>query len=263
MPSLRIVTWNSTGEDAVKAAELSREMSFLNNNYPAAPVRLVLNQEAQQGTGGAIYAMLNDPGVLGPAYTRPPAHIPEMPNGGGCGYTALAHGTLAVTLGLRLYDYGTDASFQAWLAKLPPRQRETASREVERWRPPAVMELTCDGSLVRLITWHAPLDQSGVLTGCTTEGGAPLDAFLFMDQSRVLPGSNKPDIIIIAGDLNMTDSDLGTSCSQYEPLRHFAGKSSGLDHILAWSRSGTAKFVEAERFGSHSVHDIFTCRVVW
>jgi hypothetical protein len=266
MPDLRIVTWNSTGESAAKAGELLAEINYLNATYPATPVMVVLNQEAQNAAGGAIYAMLNIAGAggIGAAYTRPPAHIQEMLTGGGAGYTELDSTAVAVTAGLTLHNYLADPTFVAWVGALPPNQQTTARNEVTAWRPPAAMELTCGGDTVRLITWHAPLGLSGLLTGCTTTGGAPLDAFLFLDQSDILQGANNPDIVIIAGDLNMTSADLAAKCYAYEPLAQFTGVSSNLDHIVAWLPNGGApQFFEARSVASSSVHNIVSCRVSW
>jgi len=266
MPDLRILTWNSTGEDVNKSSELLAEITYLNTTYPATPVMVVLNQEAQNAAGGAIYTMLDWAGAggVGPNYTRPPAHITERPNGGGAGYTEMPYNTIVVTAGLGLYSYAGDPAFTGWVSALSPQQQATAWNEVTGWRPPAAMELTYAGNTVRLITWHAPLGLSGLLTGCTTKGGAPLDAFLFMDQSNVLRGANNPDIVIIAGDLNMTSSDLAAKCHGYEPLASFTGESSWLQHILAWlPNGGNVQFLEPRRVPSSSVHDIFSCRVSW
>lgn len=265
MPDLRILTWNSTGEDNYKAAELRNEINYLNVTYPGTPTKVVLNQEAQAPANGPIYNMLNDTGGagIGPNYTRPPMHIQEMIGGGGRGYTALTHNTLGVTVPLRLHDYTQDAIFTTWVNSLYPSQRTTVWNEVANWRPPAYMQFNYANNVVRLITWHAPLGRSGLLVGCTTRGGAPLDAFLFLEQSRLLNRVAGVDIVIIAGDLNMTAQDLSTTCQGYEPLAAFTGESNNLDHILGWRHGAPVNYAEARAVRSSSVHDIFSCRVSW
>lgn len=270
MPSLRILTWNSTGEDPHKANELLNEINFLNAAHPQAGVHIILNQEAQQAAGGAICAMLDNPGIggIGGNYNRPSRRTSELIGGGGAGYTVLTHATLPVLTPLP-HNYGADQAFIGWLHGLYPGQRQTAQYEVGRWRPPVCMDFHYQNRGVRLITWHAPLDASGLLQGCTTpRGGAPLDAFLFLDRSGLLHPGPAVDIVVVAGDLNMTALNLKTRCCGYEPLPGFAGvtSASGLDHIIA-CRPGpgrrTVDFHEARSVRSASVHDIFSCRLSW
>ena len=151
--------------------------------YPVNPVEAILNQEAKKSSGGNIYNMLNNAGAsgIGLNYTRPQWHITENINGTRRGYNALADNTITITQPLTHQNYTADAIFQAWKNKLTLSQRNTVDNEVQNFRPPVYNEFTYSGQKVRLITWHAPLGQSGLLKGCTTQGKAPLDAFLFLE----------------------------------------------------------------------------------
>ncbi|NEO81150.1 hypothetical protein [Moorena sp. SIO4G3] len=265
---LRVLTWNSTGESANNATELRNEINYLNGRYPRDPVKAIFNQEAKKLSGGDIYNMLNNTGAggIGLNYTRPPRHITELINGTGRGYNALAHNTVTITQPLTHQNYTTDPIFHTWQKTLNPSQSNTVNDEVKNFRPPVYMEFNYSGRNVRLITWHAPIGQSGILKGCTTQGLAPLDAFLFLEQSSLINNTTGIDIIIIAGDLNMTSKDLKTKCQGYEPLKKFDGESSNLDHILAWRPSGgTVNYLEPRSTSSPSSddHNIFSSRVNW
>ena len=269
----RIVTWNSTGEQPPRDTTLRDEVNALNNAYPATPTRSILNQEALQAISGAIYNMLNNPAVppngLGPNYQRPPQHTTENLNGTGRGYNALLANNLTINQGLTLHNYQNDATFTNWVNSLSQAQQTIVWNEVNRWRPPVSMGLqTASGQTVRLMTWHAPLDVSQLLSACPQPaGGAPLDAFLFLEQSSLLNNVAGINIVIIAGELNMTQGDLQNTCGGlYEPLSNFEGVSSNLDRILAWRPVGAnPTFFENRRTPTPglSPHDIFSARVHW
>lgn len=80
MPSIRILTWNSTGESFPKAASLAAEAATHAAHATHPVIDIYLIQEAQQGAGGAIGNYLT--GLAG--YTV--HHIHENLGGGGKGY---------------------------------------------------------------------------------------------------------------------------------------------------------------------------------
>lgn len=80
MPSIRILTWNSTGESFPKAASLAAEAATHAAHATHPVIDIYLIQEAQQGAGGAISNYLT--GLAG--YTV--HHIHENLGGGGKGY---------------------------------------------------------------------------------------------------------------------------------------------------------------------------------
>jgi len=264
MPSLRILTWNSKGEDVFRATTLRHEINTLNNAVPTQPVGIIVHQEAQQPATGAITMMLNDGTAagLGPNYTRPPRHITEHATAG-MAYNVLVHNTVNVTTLLQRHNYATDATFGGWINRVPQHIRNRVIEESQQFRPPVYMDFTYAANAIRLITWHAPLGDSAFLTGCRTKGRAPLDAFLFIDQSALL--TPHFDLYIIAGDLNMTKKDLGTNCHGYEPLDDFGGETSHVDHVLAWRPNGAQPtYSQARAVGAPpSDHCMFSCVVNW
>lgn len=259
MPDLRIVTWNSTGENPVKAVEIGAIPGILAPMYPANPnVDVYLIQEAQNGPGGAISLHLG--GLAGHTMH----HLAEQPGGGGAGYIcATRNAAAAVVVPLTLYNYAVDPNFGAHIAPLPGIVNVMN-------RPPAYTVLTVAGSTVLLITWHAPLGVSllPIIVGAMP-GGALIDAFIALDNSQLIQApaavaGGPVHIVIIAGDLNVTAAGLAGVYGGYNPLNNFNGLSHHLDHILAWRPVGGAwNVVEGHNTASTSVHDIMSARVNW
>lgn len=259
MPNCRIVTWNSTGENPVKAGQLAAVPVALTPLFPGHPnVDVYLIQEAQNAPGGAISAWLT--GLAG--YTV--HHIAERANGGGAGYIcATRNASVAVVTPLVLYNYVTDPNYAGTIAKIP-------GIGAVNQRPPAYTVLTVGGNTVLLITWHAPLGASlmPIIVGAMVGGGL-LDAFLALDNSQLIlnpaaVAGMAVDIVIIAGDLNATTGALAKSYHGYNPLANFDGLSNHLDHVLASTPAGAPPNVlEGQNTPSSSVHDILSARVNW
>ncbi|KFE64428.1 hypothetical protein [Hyalangium minutum] len=279
MPSLRIVSWNSTGESQQKAVELQAVQPVLAGLYPAAPdVDVFLVQEAQQAAGGSISSMLDtDPATpatgvsVGPAYQRPAAHQPELTTGGGAGHICLVHNGVVVNTPLTLWDYATDPALNGWIASLPGHLQATAQTATTH-RPPAYAVLTVGGSTAMLITWHAPLGVPALAPGYTMPGNGLIDAYLVMENSGLLQQAQAQvlatdGVVIIAGDLNTTSQGLAANypiATGYNPLPDFVGFSDNVSHILAWRPSGNVVTVqEGHSTDSSSVHRIISARVSW
>lgn len=265
MPDLRIVSWNSRGEDAFKVNDLANTVAWLANQYPGYPdVDVFVIQEAQNGPGGAIDVWLN--ALPGYAVT----HIAENLLGGGKGYIcATRTATVAVITPLVLWNYAADPNF----ALFPYRAHLQASVWTGSARVPAYTILTVGGQNVLLVTWHAPRGPSAlpIIVGAMS-GGAIIDAYLALDNSQLLQApatlamlaGNAPDITIIAGDMNATSAGLNYNYFGYTPLENFAGIDNHLDHVLANAPLGTVvNFQESHNSVTASDHEIISTRISW
>ncbi|BBP78195.1 hypothetical protein PHLH7_42990 [Pseudomonas sp. Ost2] len=263
MPSIRILTWNSTGENPAKAISLGIQ-AVNPGGYVGHPyIDIYLIQEAQQAPGGAISNHLV--GLAGGGYTV--HHIQENLGGGGKGYIcATRDASVVVVTPLALWNYAADPLFMGWAGH--------TSLQASSWAPPARTPaytlLTVGATNILLITWHAPLGVSTlpIIVG-PMSGGALIDAYLAFDQSQLLSNPMVavgviPDFIVIAGDLNAKPAALSKNYFGYIPLDDFNGVSNNLDHIMATSPAHTAfNFSEDYSYGTTSVHDIFCARMHW
>ncbi|MFU7205100.1 hypothetical protein ACM74Z_25715 [Pseudomonas aeruginosa] len=261
MPSIRILTWNSTGESFPKAASLAAEAATHAAHATHPVIDIYLIQEAQQGAGGAISNYLT--GLAG--YTV--HHIHENLGGGGKGYIcATRNASVTVSTPLALWNYAADPGFMAWAGH--------TALQASSWTPPARTPayslLQVGGSNILLITWHAPLGVSllPIIVG-SMSGGALIDAYLALDQSGLLNNPMLaigvvPDFIVIAGDMNAKPAALGKSYAGYTPLDNFTGVANNLDHIMATSPPHTAfNFSEDYSAATASTHDILCARMNW
>lgn len=253
MPSIRIVSWNSTGESPPKFTQLEGVAPQIATLYPAFPnIDIYLIQEAQNGIGGAIHTGLS---VL-PGYTV--HHIPEQPTGGGRGYICATRNALVtVNIPLALYDYAMDPNWGA-INTLPGIDNVLQ-------RPPAYTVLTITGQRVLLITWHAPIGPSllPIIVG-TMPGGGLIDAYVALANCQLITNpaavaGGPVDRLIVAGDLNTTGAGLQNHYSGFRPLDNFNGLSHHLDHILA----NGGFVVEGHHEESLSVHHMMSSRVHW
>lgn len=276
MPDLRIVSWNSTGENLAKAAELDAvrvALTGLNPLYPVYPnVDIYLIQEAQQLPGGAISVALNNFG----GYNI--SHIPEQVGGGGRGYIcATRNASVNVLQPLQLWDYNIDPINTLWRQNLPPGFNLADSTGIgvggQTARTPAYTILQVGGQLVVLVTWHAPIGVSmlPIIMGAM-QGGALIDAYLALENSQLVQNPNAvvgvpnvASLVVVAGDLNATAAALGQAYGAFVPLNNFNdGYSNNVDHILAWRNGGgILNVVEGNNTPSTSVHNIISARVQW
>lgn len=266
MPNLNVLTWNSTGETAQGAAALQGVINYVTANGWQPHVIVV--QEAGAAPGGAIYQMLAG---LGGAYNQPPAHAPEG-GPGGRGYLLLTHFTVQGQGTFATANLGADPTLQAWInANIPSLAgRQTAYQELGTMRMPACATLQFGGRLVPFLTWHTPRNTGGLLPG-TVQGGAMLDAFLFLQKSGYyvpLPAPGMNNLGVIAGDLNATQ--VGLQLPTGYPalpfvLPGFVGITNNLDHILGHPNPGQANptFANHGAFQATGTHDILVSTVTW
>lgn len=256
MPSIRIVTWNSKGENLQKAEELEAVQPALDRLYPIHPdVDIYLIQEACQKPGGDISVFLNN--LQG--FTV--SHISESWTGGQ-GYICATRDALITATPLALYNYCSDLN----LKNKPQLLKDFNCLN----RPPAYTVLTTKTrDTVLLITWHAPRGITSFLMENMT-GGALIDAYLALENSNLI---QNPDwiaqapvsLVVIAGDLNANPRDLIFKyCGNYTPLQNFHGLSNNLDHILVNGRNRVVVNVtEGQNTPSSSDHNLMSARVQW
>jgi hypothetical protein len=276
MPSMRIISWNSTGESYTKGQELQQAQAWLAGNYIGAnpDVDVFVIQEAQNSSGGPIYTMMNTHPAnlttlvtLGGNINRPPDHSPEKTNGGGAGYLCCTHTNVTINTNLTLWDYAADGTLTGWLGRLGYKEK-LAMQAAAAQRPPAYAEFTVGGTPVFLITWHAPLGVSQ-LNAETMPGNGLVDAFCVMENSGLLPRAQayagQNGVVIIAGDLNTTAVGLKKKYwNVYRPLINFAGLGHHLDHILAWKPGlGNPTVDQGHNSTTSSVHNMISARVSW
>jgi hypothetical protein len=275
--SIRIVTWNSTGENLLKAQELQNVTAQIAAIYPAHPdVDVFLIQEAMQAPGGAISQQLNVPN-----YNY--HHLAEHLNGTGAGYICATRAGINVITPLTLLDYGDlnlAPNFLQWVTGLNIGQQQQAAHNAANGntvRSPAYTVLDIGVSRVFLITWHAPLGPSNIVLGTTMPGNALIDAYLVLENSGFLGFAQNQvaatnGVVIIAGDLNTTGNGLARSYLapiRYRPLNNFDGWSHRLDHILFWQpqrplQGPNAQILEGGHWHSNtSHHDFVSARVTW
>lgn len=290
MTDLRIVTWNSTGEDAAKAALLQ---GFINSFSPPGAqfpthqrVDVILIQEARGGAGGQIRTMLTALHAAG--YTV--HHCRENP-GAGKGYIcATLDATVTVNTPLQLWDYAADPNLATpvvvpGLGPAPKTVGHFAVHPDVLHRPPAVTVLTeiASGDVIELITWHAPrgISPLPIIVG-TMAGGALLEGFLALSYSALVrnPGAavaalpvpmgavaaGAPDVVIIAGDLNATDLSHTYPAPPpgFEPLENFNGIGNHLDYVLAWAPPAAHTAINEDiGLPNGTVHDVLSARVNW
>jgi exonuclease III len=263
MPNINIMSWNSNGETAAKAA-------FLQNlilNTPPAP-DVILIQEARAAAGGAIFNML---GGLGGNYNMT---APQFAGIAGEGYILAVSNNVTLPTPFNVVDLAMDPGVIAAIADfLTPAARAAAKSEVKAMRDPAQASIGFAGRNVNVMTWHAPIGPSQVIQGINA--AVNYDAYYYLQNSNYylgtlrLPGNN--NLSIVAGDLNVTRNDLSdkTHASGVELLLpDWVGVSSGLDHILAFRDKGSVKQIKFQNDVAYdtnglSDHDVQVVTVQW
>lgn len=238
MPSLNVITWNSTGESQPKADRLYEVIQYVTSRgwQPQA----ILVQEANAGPGGPIATMLAN---LAGGYVSPPARVRE----GGShsrSYLLTTHASVQGQPSFAQANLATDGLLLTWIRNsMSLRMQQIAIDELQGMRMPAIALLGVGVSQVRLMTWHTPIGPGPILGG-TAAGGANLDAYLFLQHSGHYAQLNAPgagNVSVIAGDLNTTRHGLQTPLN-YPQLQHllpgFDGFGFGLQHILGRTQAG-------------------------
>ena len=262
MPSLNIITWNSTGESQEKADRLRDVIDFVTNNgwQPQA----IVIQEANVRPGGAIATMLAG---LGGGYAPAPTRALEGGNSGRA-YLLTTHAGVAGQASFTQANLAADATLLAYIQRLNLRQRQQALDEVRGLKMPAVAQLAVGTAQIDFLTWHTPIGP-GPLLGGTAQGGANLDAYLFLQESSYFAQLSAPgagDVGIIAGDLNATVDALqehyGYPALPYL-LPGFAGFANRLDHILGRGGGPASWMTNDGFFDAPGDHHILVGTVNW
>jgi hypothetical protein len=271
MPNLNILTWNSRGESPAKAAFL-QNLILHNSSFPGWQPDVIIIQEAMANAGGAIWNMLAGLGGVagGGNYTLT---APQFVGIGGEGYILKVSNPVTLALwAFQAVNLAADPGVVAAIGMFPPGTRPTATAAVAAMRKPGAVQLTFGGRLVRFMTWHAPRGPGQILLG--TSASVNYDAYFFLQSSNfyaVLGAPGASNLSITAGDLNVTDAQLGAPTGLPHPINglfpNWAGISSRLDHVLARRDGGGAGigFPTHGAFGTGGLsdHDVLLSTVQW
>jgi hypothetical protein len=285
MPNLRVVTWNSGGGAGGRGAALSAGVTAFNATAPA--VALVANQEARVTPGGTVYPVLTSGAAPFVGFVNPPDHPRELgpgqPYAVGVNRSYLVSwnaGTLAVPgavaaarISLRpIIAPANGVETYITGLGLGPAPRAALRLAATNIRPPVRKVFTMGGGNVFFYTWHAELQANwlGATWATVGLGANPFagpgmyPAFQFFQNCDTFTNDmgalTAADVIVIAGDLNVTAADVGHGTMF--PL--FAAVSNNLSHILAYSPSANLAVVQ----GMHTVtpfppHAIVSAEVQW
>jgi hypothetical protein len=265
MPSLNILTWNSTGESAAGAARLREVIDYLVAH--GWQPQVIAIQEAGQSPVGPIYQMLAG---LGSTYNQPPSHAAEG-GPGGRGYLLLTYGSVRVQNAFGRADLGRDAQLLGIINGLAPRPRQIALDELRDMRMPAVAGLTVGGAGAAFLTWHAPRGPGQLLAGLTLQGGANPDAFWFLQNSGLYAALAAPgaaNVGLIAGDLNITVQEINRNTGDPNlpyVLPGWSGLSNNLDHIVGHPEpfQPDPVFSNGGNFEAPGTHAILVATASW
>lgn len=284
MPDLRVVTWNSTGEADGRGAELVAATQQINTDYATdVPVQLIAIQEAN-ATGGSIQTALTNSAPFNTQFVQPHTLIREHDMAAQTGRVGVSkayrlshmatHATVANNLtsvaGPHLVDLRptSDAGVNTYInsKSFSPRKEVDVREAAKNMRFPVYQRFTYGGGSVHFFTWH--VEQRAHWLGATFltasfEGPALIEAFAFLQQStfytNVKNSLTGNDVLIIAGDLNISERDVQGVFS------NFVGYSQNLDHILAYSPSMNLDVDQGEDYdeSDYGPHNLLTARVRW
>lgn len=272
MPAINIMTWNSDGESAAKAAFL-QDLILNNPSVPGWQPDVVVIQEAQAAPGGDIWNMLSNLGGQpgGGNYT---VNAPQFAPLSSEGYIFMTSNHVTLAGGaFTVVDLATDPGVLAAIdAFATPLARATAIAEVELMRDPARAPIAFAGRALDVMTWHAPLGPSRLIQGISA--AVNYDAYYFFQSSNyytatlLQPGAG--NLSAVAGDLNVTASDL-TNPTEAPVVPYlfpgWTGVSSNLDHILAYRNVGSVASITFPNAGSYqtglSDHAVEVSSVSW
>lgn len=275
MPNLNVLTWNSNGESAAKAA-------FLHNLIVNNPTvggwmpDVIVIQEAQAAPGGALFAMLAGLGAPGNAWYNANYHnvAPQHVAIPGEGYILMTSAAAAAGP-FAAVNLAADPGVVAAIAAQPHAQQGALTAAALTDRAPAHAQIAFGGRTVECMTWHAPLGP-GLMHGISA--GVNYSAYFFLQSSNFYnntlctpgaPGGNA-NIGLIPADLNVTPVDLNnpTLCPAVPHLLpNWAARSHNLDHIAAREDGGDANIGFAHAgfhpVAFHGAHAVFVSTVIW
>ncbi|WP_124543313.1 hypothetical protein [Piscinibacter terrae] len=293
MPSLRIATWNSGGEAGGRGAQLLGAVNFANGTAP--PVKLVAIQEAKVSLvpAGSIRAQLTSGAGPFVNFVVPPDHPrelnpPTQPLAVGknksylIGWDPVGPGPVSAAAAARISlvpNAGPPANgVETYINGLPigvPSKNalRLAARNIRApVRKPFTLAAGGVACNIFFYTWHAELQANWLGATWATvgllanpfNGPGMFPAFQFFQNSNQfmadMAALTVNDVIIIAGDLNITGADLGHPAI----FPNFVATSNNLSHVLAFSPSGALAIAQ----GWHHVtpyppHSIITAEVQW
>lgn len=295
MPSLRVVTWNPGGEAGGRGASLAAGVTAFNATPPA--VDLVAVQEAKVGMvpPGSIYAVLTAGAAPFAGFINPPDHPrelnpPAQPYAVGKNKSYLVSWQPGTAPAPWLVSAGPAARIALNAVVAPANgvenyitglgvggpARAALRLAAANIRAPVRKVFTFPGGggvhNVFFYTWHADLQSQHLAASWMTVGLAAnpfagpgmYPAFRFFQACNTftgdLAGLTANDVIVVAGDFNITAADLGNPTM----FANFHGVSNNLSHIVAFSPSVNIAVVQA----MHTVtpfppHAIVSAEVQW
>lgn len=287
MPDLRVLTWNSSGEADGRGTELVNRTNDINLAYPhpAVPVQLVAIQEAAGGAGGSIATALAGTAPFNPQFVQPHYLVPEhITNAqpGRVGHSAnyrLAHmanhptGALNLTLvagpALVNLDPAADTGVDAYITgrRFNRLVDQDVRRAAANMRFPVYQRFNYAGGTVHFFTWHVEHRRHwGGATFLNTnfQGPALVESLFLFQRSQfytnLVNGLTVNDVIIIAGDLNISGRDV----QRRGIFDNYEGATNNLDHVLAYSPSANLRVHDGVHYTTnYPPHNIVSARVHW
>ncbi|HSI50490.1 MAG TPA: hypothetical protein VLA61_19665 [Ideonella sp.] len=296
MPSLRLATWNSGGEAAGRGAQLAAAVNMTNGTPPA--VELVAIQEAKVALvpQGTIRAQLTSGAAPFATFAVPPDHVRELGPGqpfavgvnraylvawDAAGPGALAPAAAAARISLAPVAMPAANGVETYIAALPISggQKNNLRQAARNIRAPVRKQFTLTAGMppvahtVYFYTWHADLQANWLNATWATvglvanpfTGPGMYPAFEFFQNSDQfqadLAATGPNDVIVIAGDFNITGADLNNNPALFP---NFAGASHNLSHVLAYSPSMALGLAQTWNVVTpYPPHCIITVEVQW
>lgn len=297
MPSLRVLTWNSTGESKGQGADVLAAVAESNKSF-SLPVQIVAIQEADIN-GGTIADVLAkkppfsaefvQPQGMCLDHAQPPQQAARL-QAYRLSWMSRSNNpsqNLSSTGGNNPSLYNLDPTndpgglglYINQAARVAGGGTNTrganaciAAATLMRW--PIYKLLTraattgSPQSNIHFFSWHAPLksewlDVDRYITAPLSGPGLAA-AFIFLQEStgykNIRANLTANDVLIVAGDLNVYGPDLNADWI----FKGFKGASDNLSHVLAYSPSTAIKVDESYGYDTSSPpHRIVIAKVTW
>ncbi|MEO1082728.1 MAG: hypothetical protein AAFY88_00655, partial [Acidobacteriota bacterium] len=271
---LNVMTWNSTGENAAKAAYL-HNLIVNNPTVPGWMPDVIVIQEAQAAIGGDIWNMFTALGTPGsPQFdANYNGSAPLFAGIPGEGYI-LMHSVNVAPGAFAALNLAADPGVIAAIGAFPPAQQAQLQQAVATYRSPASAQLGFGGRIVELMTWHAELGP-GLPFMLGVSAAVNYTAYFFLQSSDYYnntltqPGGANANLGLIPADLNATAIDLNNPTlvpAVPHLLPNWTAVSNNLDHIAARRDNGPGgiNFQDAGHYDNpHSVHAVLVSTVHW
>ncbi|MGH8447265.1 MAG: hypothetical protein ACREVL_18515 [Solimonas sp.] len=300
MPSVRIVSWNSGGEAAGRQNQLVTAVNFFNATAPPVDLVTIQEAAVRPGgvirarLGGGVVPFNN---FAPPDHVREQTAAQTFQVARSKAYLiawaqagpgALVPGPAAQLVSLAPVQVPAPNGVAQYIAglsmngmPLSPRINANLLEAAGNIRAPVrkTFTVTVAGVLHTLYfyTWHGNLQsqwgnatylQLGLTQNPFTVGSEGMyPAFMFLQQCNryqadlAAVNANQSDVLIVAGDLNISVPDVTRSAALVFP--GFDGASDNLSHILAFSKSPNLVIAQDDNFGAPPGHNILTAEVQW